>query len=81
MPSLHVYDRTPWNRSSRRRGQGVGRALLRAVADTARQAGVDRISLSVERANPAVSLYRSEGYVVLASGEHSDTMVLDLQQR
>ena len=61
------------------RGRGVGRALLRAVADRARGTGIRQISLSVERKNFARELYRAEGYrVVDSSGRHSDTMVKDL---
>lgn len=60
------------------RGQGVGRSLMRAQADQARTRGLHRISLSVERANPAVNLYLSEGWRVVKSGRHSDTMVLEL---
>jgi GNAT superfamily N-acetyltransferase len=61
------------------RGRGVGRALLRAIADRARELGIQRISLSVERQNFARQLYRAEGYqVVDSSGRQSDTMVKDL---
>jgi GNAT superfamily N-acetyltransferase len=61
------------------RGRGVGRALLRAVADEARVRGIQRISLSVERKNYARDLYLSEGYEVVDSSDaHSDTMVLAL---
>ncbi len=63
-----------------RRGHGVGRALLRALHEAARRHGVDHISLSVERANPASALYRAEGYRVVVSREHADTMLFDLQQ-
>jgi GNAT superfamily N-acetyltransferase len=62
-----------------RRGQGIGRTLLRALATTAQSAGMNQLSLSVERANPAAALYRSEGYKVTTSGKHSDTMLLKLQ--
>ncbi len=58
------------------RGRGAGRALLRAVADRARSAGIRRISLSVERKNYARQLYLSEGYqVVDASHGQSDIML------
>lgn len=62
------------------RGRGVGRSLLRALADAARASGIDRVCLSVERANPATRLYSAEGYRVVDSGEHSDTMLLDLRR-
>ncbi|MGW2561887.1 N-acetyltransferase family protein [Streptomyces sp. NPDC001514] len=47
------------------RGQGVGRALLRAAGDEARRQGAVRITLRVLGHNtPARRLYESEGYVV-----------------
>lgn len=61
------------------RGHGVGRALLRELAHTARERGLEHISLSVERANPAAVLYHAEGYRVVESRDHADTMLLDLQ--
>lgn len=58
------------------RGRGVGRALLRAVESAAADAGIERISLSVERKNFAQRLYLAEGYEVVAEGSpESDTMV------
>jgi GNAT superfamily N-acetyltransferase len=61
------------------RGRGIGRALLRAIAELARQAGIRQISLSVERKNFAQQLYLSEGYhIVDSSDAQSDTMVKDL---
>jgi GNAT superfamily N-acetyltransferase len=73
VPELTIGVAAPW------RGRGVGRALLRALADKARAAGIAQISLSVERANFARALYLSEGYrVVDASDAQSDTMIKDL---
>lgn len=64
------------------RGQGVGRALLRAIAERALSAGIRQISLSVERKNFAQKLYLSEGYqIVDCSDKDSDTMVKDLEPR
>lgn len=73
VPELTIGVAASW------RGRGVGRALLRAVADEARSAGVERISLSVERKNYAQKLYSSEGYQIVDSTDaQSDTMVKDL---
>lgn len=62
------------------RGRGTGRALLRALAATAGSRGAGQISLSVERAHPAIELYRSEGCRVVEHRDHADTMVLDLRE-
>ncbi|MFZ4896025.1 GNAT family N-acetyltransferase [Plantibacter sp. Mn2098] len=61
------------------RAQGVGRALLRAVVVQARAAGHQRIALSVERGNHAVSLYRTEGFTTLQAAGVRDTMVRNLR--
>ena len=75
VPELSIGVRADW------RGRGVGRSLLRAVADAGRQRGIRRISLSVQRENFARQLYLSEGYEVAdASNRHSDTMVRLLAQ-
>lgn len=73
VPELTVGVAAHW------RGRGVGRALLRAIAEQALSAGIRRISLSVERKNFAQKLYLSEGYkIVDGSDKDSDTMVKDL---
>lgn len=65
--------------AARWRGQGIGRALLQAVAERARLAGIGQISLSVERKNFAQQLYLSEGYqIVDSTNAQSDTMVKNL---
>jgi GNAT superfamily N-acetyltransferase len=73
VPELTLGVRPMW------RAQGVGRELLVATCDLARERGHQRISLSVERANFAQRLYRSEGFAVLESGPDSDTMVRTLR--
>ena len=74
IPEMTVGVVTRW------RGHGIGRALLRAIAERARQAGIQQISLSVERKNFAKQLYLSEGYEITDSTDaQSDTMVKDLQ--
>jgi GNAT superfamily N-acetyltransferase len=63
------------------RGQGVGRLLLRTLLAAARAAGVERVSLSVERANRARQLYLGEGFVVVAEDVDADTMVAMVADR
>jgi GNAT superfamily N-acetyltransferase len=73
VPELTIGVAGDWRR------RGVGRALLRALAEQARSVGIRQISLSVERKNFAQKLYFSEGYQVVDSSDaHSDTMVKDL---
>jgi ribosomal protein S18 acetylase RimI-like enzyme len=61
------------------RGNGVGRALLRAIAAEAIAAGLPALSLSVVHANDAARhLYRDEGWRIVMSEADADTMVLDL---
>ncbi|HEU4424748.1 MAG TPA: GNAT family N-acetyltransferase [Pilimelia sp.] len=72
VPELSIGVTAAW------RGRGVGRELLREVARQARVRGIARVSLSVERANPATRLYLREGYAPVASGPDSVTMVKDL---
>jgi ribosomal protein S18 acetylase RimI-like enzyme len=44
------------------RGRGIGRQLLRALIERARQLSMPGLSLSVAPANPARRLYESEGF-------------------
>jgi GNAT superfamily N-acetyltransferase len=70
IPELTIGVAAEW------RGRGVGRALLQGVGAAAAEAGIGRISLSVERKNFARGLYLSEGYAVVdASDPQADTMV------
>lgn len=67
-PSLAVAVEAPY------RGQGIGGALLRALLDQLAQAGYRRASLSVQKENPAVALYRRLGFQTLRETESEYTM-------
>lgn len=73
VPELIIGVRPIW------RAHGVGRTLLQHLCDQARAQGFARISLSVERGNFAVTLYRSEGFAVTQPGVGRDTMVKRLR--
>ena len=61
------------------RGQGVGRALLTALVELARGEENTALSLSVDRRNaPALALYRSIGFEVVANEDANPTMLLRL---
>ncbi len=63
----------------RHRGEGIGGALMGAIHTRAREAGVRRISLSVDHDNPARRLYERLGYVALDEREDDDRMLLELE--
>ncbi|HZQ16068.1 MAG TPA: GNAT family N-acetyltransferase [Gaiellaceae bacterium] len=44
------------------RGRGLGRELMHALLDDAREAGYAQVSLSVEKGSPAVGFYEREGF-------------------
>jgi ribosomal protein S18 acetylase RimI-like enzyme len=57
------------------RRRGIGRALCLALLDRAQNSGLGQVSLSVERVNPAIALYRSLGFVEYADGGEAVTML------
>ena len=61
------------------RGRGIGTALLRGMLRRLRCERYDRISLSVQKANPAVNLYRREGFSVVAETDEEYVMVCPLR--
>jgi len=60
-----------------RRGKGIGSSLLDALLDRARRDGFGRISLSVEKTNPAVHLYENRGFRTV-QGDGDLLMVAEL---
>ncbi len=61
------------------RWRGVGGRLVDALLEAARERGIAAVSLSVERANPAVALYRSRGFEEVAGDAGAITMLVDLK--
>ncbi len=61
------------------RSQGVGRKLLRALLETARQQNITALSLSVDPNNFALRLYESEGFVKVGASGTSWTLRLILR--
>lgn len=61
------------------RGVGTGRQLLASLLGVARNQGLTRVSLSVDRANPARRLYQRMGFTISSSNGGSLTMTIDLE--
>jgi GNAT superfamily N-acetyltransferase len=59
------------------RGHGIGTALLGALLREARDRQIGRLSLSVERDNPAAALYERLGFRALHRDGSAVTMALD----
>ena len=57
------------------RGQGIGTELLRAMMDALEREGVRQVSLSVQKGNPAVRLYRRVGFRIIRETEEEYIMV------
>jgi ribosomal protein S18 acetylase RimI-like enzyme len=60
------------------RGRGVGTALLLALIDQAADEGLNELSLSVEKDNPALRLYERLGFKPAADPGDTVTMRLSL---
>lgn len=60
------------------RNKGIGTILLQRIIDLARERGFNKLSLSVDRRNPAYNLYRRTGFIVARETEADYIMTLDL---
>ena len=73
----HIDDETPSFAISlypEYRNHGIGTALMRAVLDVLREAGCRQASLSVQKANYAVRMYRDVGFEVI--GENDEEYIM-----
>ena len=60
------------------RGRGSGTALMKALLKLLRQKGYHSVSLSVQKANPAVRMYEHTGFEVVQEREEEYLMRCDL---
>ena len=77
----HVDDATPLLSISllpEHRGRGIGTALMDRLLDHLRTLGHRRASLSVQKANPALRLYRRAGFVDYREEGDELIMIKDL---
>jgi ribosomal protein S18 acetylase RimI-like enzyme len=61
-----------------RRGRGLGKELLDGLIAAAKRDGFRRLSLSVDRDNPAIGLYESFGFEKIEEHGRSWTMLAEL---
>lgn len=78
----HVDDRTPSLAISlykEYRGYGIGTAMMREMLTVLKKCGYKQVSLSVQKANYAVKMYRKLGFAVACEKEEEYIMVRRLQ--
>lgn len=61
------------------RNKGIGCHLLSSLLKTLRENGYDSVSLSVDKTNYAVRMYRKLGFETIADREHDLLMIKPLQ--
>lgn len=62
------------------RGLGIGRDLLQQMLQELKEAGYQKASLSVQKANYAVKLYLKTGFEILRETEEEYIMVVNLNE-
>lgn len=60
------------------RGQGIGKKLLLFLMSALEEKGFERVSLSVQKSNPAVRLYQRTGFITADETEEEYIMVNNL---
>ena len=71
-PSLAIALYRPY------RGYGIGTAMMRKILEILQKAGYRKVSLSVQKANPAVRMYLKTGFEVIWENEEEFIMILYL---
>ena len=72
-PSLAIALYAPY------RGQGIGSALLERLLEALAEAGYRRVSLSVQKENAALRLYRRLGFETVVEKDSEAIMVRELK--
>ncbi len=78
----HIDDETPSLAISLKReyrGKGIGTALMEKMLELLRQQGYKQVSLSVQKANPAVRMYERAGFRTVRENGGESIMVCALQ--
>lgn len=60
------------------RGYGIGTALMKKLLYELKQRGYEKTSLSVQKANYAVKMYKDVGFEIIANNEISELLNLEL---
>ena len=79
----HVDDDTPSLAISilkRYRGQGIGAQLLQNILGMLKSKGYERASLSVQKANYAVRMYRKAGFITIDENDEEYIMLCSLSE-
>lgn len=80
----HIDDETPSLAISlydSYRGLGIGTALMKTMLQFLKEKGYRQVSLSVQKANDAVNLYRKTGFAVASENEEEYIMVCRLNRK
>lgn len=80
----HVDDQTPSLAISvkkEHRGKGIGSRLLSTILQRLHDEGINSVSLSVQKANPAVHLYCRFGFMTLHETEEEYVMLRELSSK